>query len=429
MRSWNLNTKKIVNLLAHDGITSCYSGVGTIARSYIKVLTELSSEYSFTLNLFSPAYNTDAFGYNARVRDENNKLVKRSGGKIYYLNNGSSGSLNYGYVNNWKLLCQSAQEIITKLSVDKPIYNIAFDTPFAGLSPFINQAMSNSNFKTLWLPHSTVKIHKIDSAITQPKEYERIRRQWEMEAIKIANRNKQFFIGLIGNYMANHLVHDYGLNPKKGIAFTNGVLIGNKQTKPNPSILEKIGLNSSDKFILSFGRAEYYKNFDFTIRLGGLLIQDGYKAVLIASPYSPLDPILEHYRGLIKRHNKQCILLDDSPFELSHILMCLPQCRAIIVPSTAEPFGLIPEEARLLNNPKLLTVVSNVGGLTEQINDGYDGIYININNLEESYQKILAYLKNEAMVKMLAMNGFCTLNKNYDLRKNIKKGLLELINA
>ena len=69
--------KLLINLCAHDGIISHYTGVGTMVERYIlsiqKVL--MKNHIDFDINLFTPQYNTDSFGYSKQI-EENNKSKK-----------------------------------------------------------------------------------------------------------------------------------------------------------------------------------------------------------------------------------------------------------------------------------------------------------------------------------------------------------------
>lgn len=57
--------KLLINICAHDGIVSHYAGVGTIVKRYITVLTSLleRQQANYHINMFTPEYNTDSFGY------------------------------------------------------------------------------------------------------------------------------------------------------------------------------------------------------------------------------------------------------------------------------------------------------------------------------------------------------------------------------
>ena len=57
--------KLLINLCAHDGIISHYTGVGTIVKRYIKMFQIILEKrmYEYEINLFTPEYNSNSFGY------------------------------------------------------------------------------------------------------------------------------------------------------------------------------------------------------------------------------------------------------------------------------------------------------------------------------------------------------------------------------
>ena len=133
--------KLLINLCAHDGIISHYNGVGTMCIRYIecisKILDEMSIDYQ--LNLFTPEYKNDSFGYDSSIK-EKHSLKSRI--KIYEIDNGSNGYVNYGTIDNWKKLCQNTAKIINEIDYSKydQVLSIYNDTPFACLANYLNNA-------------------------------------------------------------------------------------------------------------------------------------------------------------------------------------------------------------------------------------------------------------------------------------------------
>ena len=108
--------KLLINLCAHDGIISHYTGVGTIVNRYIQTFNYILSKMSnieYKLNLITPEYNKDSFGY-SYIYDKNHNNIKNS--KIIQISNGSNGKVNYGTITDWKELCENAKEYINNLN-------------------------------------------------------------------------------------------------------------------------------------------------------------------------------------------------------------------------------------------------------------------------------------------------------------------------
>mgnify|MGYP003377319260 CR=1 FL=1 len=72
--------KLLINLCAHDGIISHYTGVGTIVDRYIQTFNYILSkmiDIEYKLNLITPEYNKDSFGY-SNIYDKNHRQIKKS---------------------------------------------------------------------------------------------------------------------------------------------------------------------------------------------------------------------------------------------------------------------------------------------------------------------------------------------------------------
>lgn len=89
----------------------------------------------------------------------------------------------------------------------------------------------------------------------------------------------------------------------------------------------------------------------------------------------------------------------------------------LLIPSEREVFGLIINEIRRFNKDNVLIVANDRGGLHEQISDGIDGILVDLNNINNSANKIKKYLDDE-VVKKINIESQKKLRNNYDLEKN-----------
>lgn len=101
------------------------------------------------------------------------------------------------------------------------------------------------------------------------------------------------------------------------------------------------------------------------------------------------------------------------------------QSSICVVPSLHEPYGMVVQEARIFGLP---VIASNVGGLTEQINDGVDGLFVPpsdadalanaINRLVNDADLMLSLVENSnRLIKSFRTWGEVT----YDIYKIILK--------
>lgn len=421
--------KYLINLCAHDGISSRYTGVGSMVERYITALQKLSLDSSdeFFLNLITPEYKSDSFGYSRVQQELSKKAVEKLGGKLYMVSNGSEGKVNYGEVDHWRELCKNTSKLIGEMVNDEfdLIINFYNDTPFANLASYLEPGEKTLN---VWIPHSTVKIHGADSAIKggENAAYFAMRLGWEEASIAYINKLPNCFVGAIGTYIKDHLLSEYGLHEQKCLDIHNGVIPGSKPSSIYQSECELFisQLDASKALLISFARAESYKNLEYTMQLGAEL-RDEFETVVIAQSYYPTQPILDYYRKMAKLTG--VTLFVDPPFGLASAILDLSRPTVVLVPSKRETMGLIINEIRSRNDPNLLIVSSDIPGQIEQIEDGIDGVLIStdLTKLSLAADKIRKHFRVEDRNR-LANNGAERVAKDYNLVYNFNKFMSEL---
>ncbi|PIR63146.1 MAG: hypothetical protein COU64_06135 [Candidatus Pacebacteria bacterium CG10_big_fil_rev_8_21_14_0_10_40_26] len=229
-------------------------------------------------------------------------------------------------------------------------------------------------------------------------------------------------------------VNEYSCEPEKLLDFTNGLDVEDARFSQKmgeheiEKILDQYGIPKDKKLMLSFGRLEPYKGFDLTIKIGGHLDPKTIITVLIAQPYSQQDPIIGEYRQLMEKYNPKGIFISDYDFNLPHVLLRWHRTKILLVPSLAEPFGLIPEEARLYKNPYLRIVAMNRDGYLEQISDGKDGFLMDLTTVGESSEKINKILSlSNKQANEMADTGFARAIANYNLANNLYQSVSKII--
>lgn len=414
--------KLLINLCAHDGIVSHYAGVGTIVKRYIEVfdiiLKEKNIDYEF--NLFTPEYNHDSFGYSEHTKLNHSKMEKV---KIFQVSNGTNGTLGYGTPDNWKTLSKNVSKIINK--VDFNLYDIvltiANDTPYGGMLEMLNES---DNHIKVWIPHSTGKIHLVDSSIENSDLVLQDRLKWEQSTIDFINNNKNSYLGSTGKYIEKHLIEEYGLNKDKSVLIINGEVLSKptiyEETKEMNDLFNQI--KDYDNIILSFGRAEPYKNLDATMYLGEKL---KIKPVVIAQGYFEGQPLIKELKKKANETNSKIFV--DAPFYLAqYIVNHFNNNMILLIPSKKEIVGLIINEIRKMNKENVLIVANDIGGMHEQINDGVDGVLVDLTNIEESAIKIKKYF-NDYDIKRINKNAQKRLNLQYDFEKICNKFLTDIL--
>lgn len=388
--------KLLINLCAHDGIISHYTGVGTIVDRYIQTFNYILSKMTdieYRLNLITPEYNKDSFGY-SNIYDKNHRQIKNL--EIIQISNGSNGKVNYGTIIDWKNLCENTKKYIDNIDFNDYdlVLTICNDTPFACLNNILKDA---SNHYKIWIPHSTGKIHKVDSAIKDSEKMLGQRIEWEYNAINYINKDNNSYLAGTSQYISRHLIEEYNLDKNKLITFINGELLSQNTFYEETEKMEKLftEIEDEENIIFAFGRAEEYKNLDACMYLGYKL---NIKPVVIAQPYFDGQPIIEDYKRIAEKTNTK--LFVNVPFDFPfYILNHFKNNIIMLIPSKKEIFGLIINQVRRLNKNNILIVANDIGGLHEQINDGNDGLLVDLDNIDESANKIRKYFNKDYLIR------------------------------
>ena len=90
----------------------------------------------------------------------------------------------------------------------------------------------------------------------------------------------------------------------------------------------------------------------------------------------------------------------------------------VVVPSLQEAFGLVVSEALACGKPVIGT---KVGGIPDQIIDGYNGFLVNPKDPKEIAEKILWLIEHPDEAKRMGMNGRKIVEKKFNIDKRIEK--------
>lgn len=411
--------KLLVNICAQDGIISHNSGVGTMVKRYIDTFIKIfkDNDIEYTINLFTPEYNQNGFGYSETTKEYNENLENVY---IYEVSNGTNGQKFFGSRENWEIVSKNISDIINSFSMNEYDYviTIANDTPFAKVLPL---TLELDNHIKVWVPHSTARIHQIE-ALDDKNVQERI--MWEENIIKYINMNKKSYVGTVGKYIKEHLINEYSLKQDKAISFHNGEVLFKENVYEENDEIKSIydTIDKNGDIILTFGRPEKYKNLDASMKIAKEL---NMRSVVITQEYYPGMSYVDYLKELAKETGTELYL--NNSFYLPHyILKNYKNNIILIVPSKKEIAGLIINEVRRYNKDNILLVVNDIDGLNEQVNDMVDGLLIDTDNVLESTRKIKKYLNRES-IRKLNYNSQKRLKKDYDFYMNCKNFLKRLI--
>jgi L-malate glycosyltransferase len=90
----------------------------------------------------------------------------------------------------------------------------------------------------------------------------------------------------------------------------------------------------------------------------------------------------------------------------------------VVVPSLQEAFGLVVSEAMACGKP---VVGTNVGGIPDQLIDGFNGFIVPPKNAEEIAEKILWLVNNPEAAKRMGAHGRDVVERKFDIRQRISR--------
>ncbi|MBS7614117.1 glycosyltransferase family 4 protein, partial [Candidatus Bathyarchaeota archaeon] len=90
----------------------------------------------------------------------------------------------------------------------------------------------------------------------------------------------------------------------------------------------------------------------------------------------------------------------------------------VVVPSLQEAFGLVVAEAMASGKPVIGT---SVGGIPDQIIDGYNGFLVRPRDPSEIAEKISWLLKNPQDAKLMGLRGRKIVEEKFNINERIEK--------
>lgn len=437
--------KKIaIVYIAHDGFTSLYTGVGTVARDFLlsfpyvcKKFKEEHEGIDLTLFATTLKYNKDCFGYSEEVKKVTQSYTRKYNNiHLIELLNGSAGKKSYGSIDLWRNACISSATFIYSLinfhHFDK-IIAICIDTPFTQVANYFFEQYSYRNVDFIWLPQSTALVHKYDSALEKSlgqDNYIDGRYIWEKAVIDLAKENLQVKIGYVGKFMKQHLLKDYDARQDTLVSLQNGLFFNRLKSyivdqRRIASSLKSLGVPLKRPLLFSFARAEPYKGLDLVIKNSTDLIKKmNYYILIFASPYSMDDPYVSEMNKLAEKYPQDIKIIYCLDFLTPHHIMQWHNTKVLALLSRAEPFGLIPIESRFYRNNNLSLIVSDLGGYLEQVTEGIDGFKTELDDrsIVSKFEEIATLSPKRKTI--MAKKGYDRIIRAYDQIK-INSDLIE----
>jgi glycosyltransferase involved in cell wall biosynthesis len=197
----------------------------------------------------------------------------------------------------------------------------------------------------------------------------------------------------------------FNISEEKTEIIPNGVDIEEFTSISREDICElhaRLTENGQKEIILFVGRLDTVKGIDILIKAIKLLDLPSIRLIVAGD-----GPLKKAYINLAK--GSDIIFLG---FQERNKLLRLYKCaNLVVIPSRYESFGLVALESMAAKIP---LIASNVGGLAEIIQDGYNGILVPPNDIHKLAETINRILNNIELQQKLAYNGFNTVINRYN---------------
>jgi len=188
---------------------------------------------------------------------------------------------------------------------------------------------------------------------------------------------------------------------------------------PNSLNLEYYKPVSGDKieygdFIVFIGRLVYYKHLEIVIEaLRILRDRCNVKLVVLGD-----GPMRKSWENLVERYNLKDIVEFKGYVPHEKKLYYLSKCRALVLPSTFEGFGIVILEAWAFRKP---VIVADVEPLNRIVEHGFNGFIMKKNSATTLAEYIHLLMSNEELSRRLGDNGYRKLIERYSLDRYVSE--------
>ncbi|MHA1665502.1 MAG: glycosyltransferase family 4 protein [Candidatus Njordarchaeales archaeon] len=165
-------------------------------------------------------------------------------------------------------------------------------------------------------------------------------------------------------------------------------------------------------FIMFVGRLVYYKHLEIIIEALRILKNKcNVKLVVLGD-----GPMRVNWENLVEHYSLKDIVEFKGYVSHEDKLYYLSKCRALVLPSTFEGFGIVVLEAWAFRKP---VIVADVAPLTEIVNHERDGFIADHNSPEEWARYIKLLLEDKGLARKMGENGYEKLTNHYTIEKTV----------
>ena len=175
-------------------------------------------------------------------------------------------------------------------------------------------------------------------------------------------------------------------------------------------------LDVENKFIVFTVRHHEPKyGIEYLIRAASLVLKEKKDVVFIIGGDGSLRPYYEELASKLGVRNRIVFTGRIPQAELPYYYAASD---VVVVPSLQEAWGLVVTEAMASGKPVIGT---RVGGIVDQIIDGYNGFLVPPRDPRAIAEKILWLIENPDEIKRIGMNGRKLAEEKFDIEKRVDR--------
>jgi N-acetyl-alpha-D-glucosaminyl L-malate synthase BshA len=129
-------------------------------------------------------------------------------------------------------------------------------------------------------------------------------------------------------------------------------------------------------------------------------------------------PLRQHYLGIVKQLGIKDSVLFPGTIPREEVPFYYAASDIVVIPSLQEGWGLVATEAMACGKPVIAT---NVGGLPDQVIDGYNGFLVPPRNPRAIAEKVLYLLENPSEIKRMGLNGRKLAEERFNIERRIDR--------
>jgi N-acetyl-alpha-D-glucosaminyl L-malate synthase BshA len=129
-------------------------------------------------------------------------------------------------------------------------------------------------------------------------------------------------------------------------------------------------------------------------------------------------PLLDYHKMLTRRLGISSYVFFTGRIPREEVPLYYAASDVVVVPSLQEAWGLVATEAMACGKP---VVASRVGGLPDQVIDGYNGFLVPPRDPRALADRILNLLENPSEARRMGLNGRRLAEERFDIEKRVDK--------